>query len=340
MACQDRWTGKAAGVVLHGAAFKANHLVVRHGLLFPKSYAVPWSQVASWGEEEVRLAVTAETLFRMPAPSKDPQRLLTGATPVISKDHHLLRLGGVTLDVASGDLVRLLVRSPGLASGRLVPVKMAHRETKGQVTLRLSREELHRLPRFQPDSYIHRQVEYILYDHDGEEGLDASAISIAVQEGVVTLSGNVRADLASRLAARLASSMAGVVEVETQIMSDWDVQLAASKAIVQDSIAPQGVIMVNSSLGRVRLEGMVSDQETAERAIRVVNDVPGVREVVRLIHVEPMAKSEGSLPADRAMEPEAASTTPAGTTGDTDPSGAPDAETLEASHSEAEEAQG
>lgn len=214
---------------------------------------------------------------------------------------------------------------------------MAHRETKGQVTLRLSREELHRLPRFQPDSYIHRQVEYILYDHDGEEGLDASAISIAVRDGVVTLSGNVRADMASGLAARLASSVAGVVEVENQLMSDWDVQLAASKAIVQDSIAPQGVIMVNSSLGQVRLEGAVSDQETAERAVQAVRAVPGVREVVPLIRVKPGAGSEGALLVDREVEPETTPTTPAETTGDAESSGAPDAETLDAPHSEARE---
>lgn len=121
VACQDRWTGKVAGVVLQGAYFKASHLVVRHGLLFPKSYAVPWSQVSSWGEEAVRLAVTAETLFRMPAPPKDPQKVITRTVPVVSKDRHHLRLKGATLDVASGNLVRLLVRSPGLTGGRLVP---------------------------------------------------------------------------------------------------------------------------------------------------------------------------------------------------------------------------
>jgi osmotically-inducible protein OsmY len=143
-----------------------------------------------------------------------------------------------------------------------------------------------------------------------EPGLDAANIGVAVQDGVVTLTGTVPSYSQRWAAEQAAKRVYGVRALANEIQvrltapetpTDVDIARAARAVLDWDVALPADKIKVTVSDGRVKLEGEVEWQFQKTAAARAVRDLRGVKEVINLIMVKPKAQ-----PADLKAQIEVA----------------------------------
>jgi osmotically-inducible protein OsmY/prolyl-tRNA editing enzyme YbaK/EbsC (Cys-tRNA(Pro) deacylase) len=129
-----------------------------------------------------------------------------------------------------------------------------------------------------------------------EPSLDAAAIGVAVEDGVVTLTGHVPSFAEKWTAESAAKRVAGVRAVADEITvrlpglsarTDSDIARAALHALEWDVWVPQQRITVTVSDGWVKLDGTVDTQHQKLAAARVVRTLTGVKSVTNLIRVTP-----------------------------------------------------
>jgi len=142
---------------------------------------------------------------------------------------------------------------------------------------------------------------------------EASQIGVAVDNGVVTLSGVVESFPVKRAAEEAARRVEGVraiandIEVRVPsagIRTDTDIAAAASNALEWDSQVPSDRIKVVVRNGWVTLEGTVDwyyQKQAAERDIRNLQGVTGVTNLIKVAapHISPQ---EVKARIERALE--------------------------------------
>ncbi|SDD02541.1 BON domain-containing protein [Niabella drilacis] len=126
--------------------------------------------------------------------------------------------------------------------------------------------------------------------------LNATAIGVAVTDGVVTLSGHVDQYIKKRTAESVAKRVKNVkavaVNISVEISSkdnsnDTEIGQAVVEAFRWNSLIPQDNIKVKVENGYITLEGCVEWQYQKQEAYKTVKPVLGVKEVYNLISVKP-----------------------------------------------------
>lgn len=139
------------------------------------------------------------------------------------------------------------------------------------------------------DEQLRRDVEDELAT---EPSLDASAIGVAVEDGIVTLSGHV-ASYSEKLAAeRCVTRVLGVGAVATELdiklpgssrVTDEDIARAALSALAWNSLVPRDRIKVEVGSGWITLEGGVDwhyQKVAAHDAVCHLRGVTGVTDKI------------------------------------------------------------
>ncbi len=129
-----------------------------------------------------------------------------------------------------------------------------------------------------------------------EPSVDATAIGVAVEDGIITLSGHV-ASYAEKLAAeqcagRIWGVRAVVSEVDIQLpgsshLTDEDIARAAMDALIWNSLIPRDRIKVEVGSGWITLEGDVDWHYQKTAAHDAVCHLRGVTGVTDKIAVKP-----------------------------------------------------
>ncbi len=145
------------------------------------------------------------------------------------------------------------------------------------------------------------KTDLILHEDVAEElasdpGVDASNIGVASKNGVVTLSGTVRAYAEKIAAEEAAKRVAGVKalasEIEVELPAfrrriDTDIAAAALHALSWEDTIPRDAVTVEVSQGWLTLEGRVEWHFQKENAERAVRHLTGVRGVSNMIVIAP-----------------------------------------------------
>jgi osmotically-inducible protein OsmY/prolyl-tRNA editing enzyme YbaK/EbsC (Cys-tRNA(Pro) deacylase) len=148
-------------------------------------------------------------------------------------------------------------------------------------------------PTMKPDT----DLQYDVIDELAwEPSIDATAIGVAVEDGVVTLSGHVPSFAEKWTAEHVAKRVVGVRALANEIAvrlpgtserSDADIARAALTALEWDVWVLQRRVTVTVSDGWVKLDGAVDTQYQKLAAERVVRTLRGVRGVTNLIKITP-----------------------------------------------------
>ena len=134
---------------------------------------------------------------------------------------------------------------------------------------------------------------------DWEPSLDASDIGASVDEGVVTLRGNVGSYAEKTTAERVALRIYGVRGVANDLAvhlvsesqrTDTEVAQAAVAALKWNTMIPEGQVRVTVADGWVTLKGTVDWQYQKDAAHRAVRDLTGVRGVTNHIVIQPQVR--------------------------------------------------
>lgn len=158
------------------------------------------------------------------------------------------------------------------------------------------------------DSEIRTEV---LAELDWDPVTKGAAVGVAVQAGVVTLSGHLSSHAQKYAVEHAARRVRGVralaVELEVRLPADWrrsdtEIALAVERALEWNALVPHEKISVQVEAGCVTLEGEVEWHYQREVAEACVRDLLGVTSVANQLVVrakatplEVQSKIEGAL---------------------------------------------
>jgi osmotically-inducible protein OsmY len=147
------------------------------------------------------------------------------------------------------------------------------------------------------DQELKRHVEDAL---TWEPSIDQAAIGVSVDNGVVTLRGDVGTYTERAAAERVTLAVYGVKAVANDLnvrltkgyeRTDTDIAQAAASALQWSTVVPSNRVTVAVSNGFVTLKGNLDWQYQKEAAARAVRDLTGVRGVNDHITVQPRVKT-------------------------------------------------
>jgi len=146
------------------------------------------------------------------------------------------------------------------------------------------------------DKEIKQHVENAL---DWEPSLDASDIGVSVDEGVVTLRGNVGSYAEKVTAERVTLRIYGVKGIANDLAvhlvsgyqrTDTEIAQAVVAALKWNTMIPDGRVTVTVANGWVTLNGKVDWQYQKDAANRAVRDLTGVRGVTNDVLIQPLVR--------------------------------------------------
>jgi osmotically-inducible protein OsmY len=147
------------------------------------------------------------------------------------------------------------------------------------------------------DRELRRHVEEAL---GWEPSFDAADIGVSVDNGVVTLRGDVKRYTARSAAERVALAVYGVKAVANDLnvrlpgeyqRTDSDIAQAAVNALQWNTVVPTNRVSVAVSNGWITLKGNLDWQYQKDAAARALRDLTGVKGVTNSIAVQPRVKS-------------------------------------------------
>lgn len=135
---------------------------------------------------------------------------------------------------------------------------------------------------------------------DWEPSLDASDIGVSVDQGVVTLRGNVSSYAEKITAERVALRVYGVKALANDLTvhlaslferTDTEVAQAAVNALKWNTMVPSERVTVTVTNGWIALNGTLDWQYQKDAAARAVRDLTAVKGVTNNITVQPHVKT-------------------------------------------------
>ena len=156
------------------------------------------------------------------------------------------------------------------------------------------------------DKDLKRHIEDAL---NWEPSFDAADIGVSVDNGVVTLRGDVTTYAAKSTAERVTLRVYGVKAVANDLnvrlpgeyqRTDSDIAQAAVNALQWNTVVPANRVSVVVSNGWITLKGNFDWQYQKDAAARAVRDLTGVRGVNNTISVQPhvqVAEVQGKIEA-------------------------------------------
>ncbi len=208
---------------------------------------------------------------------------------VVCRDGKVGRVALVLLDQQTRHATHIVVRQGWLTRRDIiVPLDWAIDVTRDRILLDARDWQLEQLPEYRPDEEIAEDVRQALYEapvfHDGA---DFYAMQVNVQDGVVTLRGNVR-NSARRIDAELfARRVRGVLDVRNELISDDELEIAVERALRRDDRVMIRDANVQAVLGLVALRGRVATPRQRDLAAQIARHVPGIHAVNNLIEIDP-----------------------------------------------------
>lgn len=143
------------------------------------------------------------------------------------------------------------------------------------------------------DKELKQRVENAL---EWEPSIDQSDIGVSVEEGVVTLRGNVRSyaerATAERVTLRAYGTKAVANDLEVRLgvgdeRTDTDIAQAAVTALTWNTVVPRDRVTVTVSKGWITLKGTLEWQYQRDAAARALRNLAGVRGLMNEIVVKP-----------------------------------------------------
>jgi osmotically-inducible protein OsmY len=135
---------------------------------------------------------------------------------------------------------------------------------------------------------------------DWEPSVDARDIGVSVNEGVVTLRGDISSYAEKVIAERVALRVYGAKAVANDLVvrlvsgyqrTDTEIAQAAVAALKWHTVVPDDHVTLTVKDGWITLSGTVAWQYQKDAAVRATRDLTGVKGVTNTIRVEPHVRT-------------------------------------------------
>jgi osmotically-inducible protein OsmY len=282
---EDRWQGEVSALDI-SEGWELLNLTISSGVLFLRqSVKLPASAVESFTEGAVYIAASSTKAFaRELPPIAAPARPVSSQTPVSRSG---MRFAGIILDTTDKRVTEALI-SRGQTTYR-APVSKLTFDGK---TLMFT-AALEQLPEYRADTDVLAGIRRAITEDEGLTPNDKRSVTVDVESGVVTLSGNVRVEQTRGRMDAIVRGVPGVIGVRDEIIDDFALETAIGLALDRQALSHGANVYARSNLGQVTLYGTAPSPRQAEDIIRAVAKAPGVRQVHNLLALRPTAAATG-----------------------------------------------
>ena len=327
IACTDQSSGKLVEIVVDPATKQVTDLVVQKGLLPKQAWVAPLAAVERVTSHAIHLHLHSDELntypeyhttdlsepaaggAQTPGASHSPalgqsaespapmvrkglrEGLVTGRTVISAKTAVRTQQGDVgtldhvIIDAESGHIAQLVIRKGFFPKNFMIPHEVIAQISADAILLTLSSEEIAVLPQVQSrrDDEVLTELQQRL-----QEGWPAfTGVMATCEAGSIHLTGYVRSKPLWYHAAELAQLVAGVTDVQNDLIVDPDfapadgettVDLARQvhHALIADPRTATAVIDVVSDRDTIILQGTVDSEEIRHSAAEIALQQPNV----------------------------------------------------------------
>lgn len=280
--------GVLAHVIFDPSTRHITHIGVRQGLLFGKTYNLPYTTVTGASSEAVTLNIK-----RADAPGAN----VTAVAGALLESKSIVEnistsAKGTLLLVAihpeSAELAYLVAHHLKPGQDTLVQEGFVKEIAPRHVAINIPAATFEALPPYRPDSDLQQEVEAVIFDVTPLH-VDMKGISAHVLDGVAYLDGNVSSGLRADIVRDQVSGIPGILEVKSNLVGDDRLAADIAMALGRDPRTRDLPIGVYPRLGVVRLSGAVHNGQQKEAAAEIARNMPGVRSVINDLIVNPKA---------------------------------------------------
>ncbi|MBX5450817.1 BON domain-containing protein [Thermogemmatispora sp.] len=287
--CSDGEYGLLDEVVVDAARRCVTHVGVSRGLFMKKRLYLAFNQVSQASSDGVTLTTSLANLAQVAVADAGGVHLSGSSlveAPAAGQRGTLLLLA---VQPSSGEIAYVVAHNLPGGQDTLFRVDTIAELASGVVRLNLSAEALKGLPPYRPDRELQREVEAVLFDLYPLH-VDMRGISARVLDGVLYLDGNISSALRADLVERQVMGVPGLLEIRNNLVADDTLASEVALALGRDPRTRGLPIGVYPRLGVVRLSGAVHSAEQKRVAAEIARAVPGVRQVVNDLTVNPRAE--------------------------------------------------
>ncbi len=287
---EDGWSGRLQGAYLAPRSQQIAYVLIRRG-----GFGRPEPAKLGNARQE------ADGILILPSQTQGNGTPARGSAPFTPKtvvrcsDGVAVPLAGLILDRQSQQIECLLVGAS--RDARAVPMQHVQKLASGSPSIALRKADLDGLPIYAPDHEAQRNALATMEKAD-PTGDTFNAARVQVVDGTAYLTGNVRLPVQKEDAEKAVARGKGVLNVQNAIVTDWDLSISIAQALAENGLMRQGLVMVKSFLGRVRLSGHLATQEMVDGAVTIATGVAGVRSVAQDIRVKPLSTPEPATVAE------------------------------------------
>jgi osmotically-inducible protein OsmY len=207
------------------------------------------------------------------------------AAEVRNVDETLGEVDHLLTNAETQEITHVIVRRGVIPSYYVVSAGSIREIGEAGIMVDLTEEEFEALPRYEPreDEGIAAEVlKALRADEQAPAGVD-----VAVEQGVVTLTGYVPDLKTKRRVEARSSSVRGVVDVKNRLYADTSISVKVMSALLDDPVTRLSLIDVNARQGEVTLQGMVDTPGMKATAAAIASRQTGVQDVHNALVVEP-----------------------------------------------------
>lgn len=226
-----------------------------------------------------------------------PIGLIREGSAVMCSDGKAGRVARVVAHPQQGYPMHIIVRQGQLRPHELrVSCNWVASIAPDHVELNLRKDDLAQQPDYRPDDMIAEAVEALFHGakacHDHSDYL---ALQASVEDGIVTLRGNVRSSARRLEAEQLVNQVRGVVAVHNVLFADDEIEWKTAWVLQRHPRLRVRDLRVETCLGLVRLHGQIGSLSQRALAATIARQIPGVHAVNNGLTIEPAL--EPGIPA-------------------------------------------
>ncbi|MGO8946933.1 MAG: BON domain-containing protein [Ktedonobacterales bacterium] len=281
----DGEAGKLVRVFVNSQQGTVTHVGIRVGLLFGKTCYLPLDRVSDATADVVTISVPLEEIEKLV--SKPEEAELSRSTGVMASGKRMGQLTQLTINRESGKLRHLVVKRG--SRELLVPATAVANVNARQISVDLEGTAVSRLTVYRPDEELRQAVYNAIFDYPRLR-VELSGIIIHAIDGVVWLRGYVSSDLNRRIVQDQLQNIPGLAELHNELIADSDLAADVSMALAHDPRTAKEHIGVYPKFGQVHLRGKVTTSEARQAAGTVAAKVPGSKEVINELAIDPNAE--------------------------------------------------
>jgi osmotically-inducible protein OsmY len=284
--CTDGLDGILTHVLCDANTKRLTHIAIKQGRFFGKTYCLPLETVTKATSEGIWLTLAQDQLAGASI-AEEAGTALNAHTTVQAKAASGT-LATIAVQSGSGELAYIVAHNLLHGGSILLQARYVSAIAQGQITLAIEDDTLKSLPPYRTDAELQQEVQQILFDL-GFLHIDLRGMKLRVLDAVLYMNGNISSSLRSELAKAQVSGVAGLLEIQDNLVGDDLLAADIALALGQDARTRELPIGVYPELGVVRLSGSVGNNGQANAAVEIATKFVGVRRVLNNLVVDPAA---------------------------------------------------